>query len=344
MQKKLFIVVLLLIATYLLINGIRFTQNTFFKNTKFNIERPASIYIDQTKDFDDLLRQLIYNANIEDIELFKMLAESKNYPKNLRTGHYVIETDDTAKDLLKKLTQGLQNPVKVTFNNIRLKEDLAEVISEQMMFEKDSLTNLLTDSIFCTNLGFTKESIISIFIPNTYEFYWDTSPKRFMERMNREYDKFWTSERMEKASNLNLTRQEVATLASIVEEECTYPDEYPIVAGLYLNRLRRGQPLQADPTLKFVVGDFSLRRILNSHMNVDSKYNTYKYAGLPPGPIRMPSIKGIEAVLNPSMHNYYFMCAKDDFSGRHNFATTLSQHNINAAKYHAALNQRKIFN
>jgi UPF0755 protein len=181
-----------------------------------------------------------------------------------------------------------------------------------------------------------------MFIPNTYEVYWNTPAEKLIERMKREYDVFWNNDRRRKAENIRLTPIEVSILASIVEEETAAPDEYPIVAGLYLNRLYKGMMLQADPTVKFAVGDFSLRRILNRHLEVDSPYNTYMYAGLPPGPIRIPSPKSIDAVLNHTVHNYLYMCAKEDFSGRHNFAVTLKEHNKNAEKYRAELNRRGI--
>lgn len=182
-----------------------------------------------------------------------------------------------------------------------------------------------------------------MFIPNTYEVYWDISIDGLLKRMKKEYDKFWNDSRKDKAAVIGLTPVEVSILASIVEEECTYTDEYPTVAGLYLNRIKRKQLLQADPTVKFAVGDFGLRRILNVHLETDSPYNTYKYEGLPPGPIRIPSIKGIDSVLNYAKHDYLYMCAKEDFSGRHNFAKTLAEHNKNAANYRNALNHSGIY-
>src|SRR5690554_6850026 len=182
-----------------------------------------------------------------------------------------------------------------------------------------------------------------MFIPNTYQVYWDTSVKGLTDRMKKEYDAFWNSKRKKRAEEIGLTPLEVSTLASIVEEEATYADEYPIVAGLYLNRIKRGMRLEADPTVKYAVGDPTLRRILFKHLEVESPYNTYKNDGLPPGPIRIPSIKGIDAVLNPTEHNYLFMCAKDDLSGRHNFAVTHAEHARNARAYQRALNERGIY-
>lgn len=231
---------------------------------------------------------------------------------------------------------------RLTFNNIRFKEDLAERLDEQLMIDKDELLQLLDDSAYCDSLGFTPQTIVALFIPNTYEVYWNIPADKLIQRMKKEYDVFWTSERLAKAKAVKLTPVEVATLASIVEEESASTSEYPVIAGLYLNRLRAGMPLQADPTVKFAVGDFSLKRILFEHLEADSPYNTYKHAGLPPGPLRVPSIKGMDAVLNYMQHNYLYMCAKEDFSGRHNFAVTLAEHSRNANRYRAELNRRKI--
>ena len=211
------------------------------------------------------------------------------------------------------------------------------------MFGKENLLCLLNDSVYCDSLGFTPETINALFIPNTYEIYWNISADKFIRRMKREYDAFWTPERLKKAEEIGLTPVEASILASIVEEETAASDEYPIVAGLYINRLHAGIPLQADPTVKFAVGDFSLQRILFEHLEIDSPYNTYINTGLPPGPIRIPSKKGIDSVLNYTKHNYIYMCAKEDFSGTHNFASNYADHMANARKYWKALNERKIF-
>ena len=215
-------------------------------------------------------------------------------------------------------------------------------MDDQLMLDKEELLSLLNDSAYCDSLGFTLETVMAMFIPNTYEVYWNIPAEKLMQRMKREYKSFWTDARLEKAKAINLTPVEVSVLASIVEEETAATDEYPIVAGLYLNRLHRGIPLQADPTVKFAVGDFTLQRILFEHLEIDSPYNTYKYPGLPPGPLRIPTIKGMDSVLNYMKHNYLYMCAKEDFSGRHNFAATLTEHNRNANRYRAELNRRKI--
>ena len=312
-------------------------------STSFNIDKPVYIYIDQNKNYESILTQLDTTAHIQDIENFKQLAKYTKYPDNIKTGRYKITADTEIKTLIKDLQAGHQTPTKLKFNNIRLKADLAERLSNQLMLSQDDILRALNDSAICSKYNFDTNTIITMFIPNTYEVYWDTSIEKLFDRMNSEYINFWNEERKQKAKNLGLTPIQVSTLASIVEEECFFTDEYPVVAGLYLNRLNRGQLLQADPTVKFAVGDFSLQRILFKHLEVDSPYNTYIYQGLPPGPIRIPSIKGIDAVLNPSQHDYLYMCAKEDFSGRHRFARTHAEHERNANLYRNALNKRKIY-
>ncbi len=311
-------------------------------SVNFKPNRNVYIYIDERRDFADLCRQLETIAKCVHINSFKTLAKMAGYPQSIRTGRYEVQPGMSNFSLLKDLRRGHQAAVQLTFNNIRLKEDLAKRLSEQLMFGENDLLSMLNDSAYCDSLGFTPTTIEALFIPNTYEIYWNISVNRFLRRMKREYDAFWTSERIEKAKEIGLSPIEVAILASIVEEETASVDEYPVVAGLYINRLRAGIPLQADPTIKYAVGDFSLRRILHEHLKVESPYNTYKYAGLPPGPLRVPSIRGLNSVLNYMRHNYLYMCAKEDFSGRHNFAVTLAQHNHNAYLYRAELNRRGI--
>ncbi|MEP1953792.1 MAG: endolytic transglycosylase MltG, partial [Algoriphagus sp.] len=203
---------------------------------------------------------------------------------------------------------------------------------------------LVQDSVYIRKFDFDEETIMSMFVPNTYELWWDSSAEALFDRMYREYTSFWTDERKQKASAIGLNQKEVSTLASIVQAESQQKaDERPIIAGLYLNRLRIGMPLQADPTLVFASGDFELKRVLNVHKEIDSPYNTYKNIGLPPGPINLPDIKSLDAVLNPDNNDYLYMCAKADFSGYHAFASSLSEHNANARRLHAALNKAKIF-
>lgn len=327
----------------LILAGLAFGYFYYIANTGFKIDKPVSIYIDEKKDYDDILRQIKDSAKVANFSNFQTISSLKKYPLGIKTGRYIISPDENILEVIDKMSRGLQTPVKVTFNNMRLKEDLAKRISEQLMFDNVDFLATLNDSAICESFGFNTHTIVAMFIPNTYEFYWDVTVDSYLKRMKKEYDRFWTKDRLAKAEEIGLSPLQVSTLASIVEEECTYTDEYPIVAGLYMNRLKINMLLQADPTLKYAVGDFSLQRVLDVHKAVDSPYNTYKYLGLPPSPIRIPSIKGLDAVLNYANHNYLFMCAKEDFSGRHNFTHSLAEHNRNAARYHQALNKRKIY-
>ena len=338
MKRKIFIVLAVFIAIG--IGGFFYVQSII--STKFDITKSAYIYIDDTKNYDDILIQLDTTAHVNNIDKFKQLASFMDYPTSIKSGRYEITPEMNILEAIKLLKSGHQIPVKLRFNNIRLKSDLAKRISEQLMISEEQLLKALDDSAICSELGFTTETIDCMFIPNTYEIYWDISIDSFLKRMDTEYNKFWNDDRKKKAEALNLTPIQISILASIVEEECYFTDEYPMVAGLYLNRLQKGQLLQADPTVKFAVGDFSLKRILFKHLEVDSPYNTYKNIGLPPGPIRIPSIKGIDAVLNPATHEYLYMCAKEDFSGRHNFAKTHAEHERNANRYRTALNRNNI--
>jgi UPF0755 protein len=308
----------------------------------FKNEKTVYVYIDRNVDYDDLCRQLTDSANCTRMDNFRFLANRLKYPENIKTGRYAVEPGMSHLALLNRLRRGQQTAMRITFNNIRLIDDLAERLDEQLMISKDEILHYLRDPGFCRSIGFTTKTIGALFIPNTYEMYWNISAENLLQRMKREYDAFWTAQRKQKADAIGLTPIEVTILASIVEEESAATEEYPVIAGLYLNRLWRGMELQADPTVKYAVGDFSIRRVLDRHKEVDSPYNTYMYAGLPPGPIRIPSIKGLDAVLNYMHHRYIYMCAKEDFSGRHNFAVTLAEHNRNAARYHAELNRRHI--
>ena len=219
---------------------------------------------------------------------------------------------------------------------------LAAILGKKLMVDSAAIAQVLTDSIYCNKLGYDVYPIPAMFVPNTYEVYWNISVDKLMERMKTEHDAFWNKSRRQKADALGLTPEEVCTVASIIDEETANTEEKPMIAGMYLNRLKEGMPLQADPTVKFAIGDFSLRRIYKNMLTTNSPYNTYKNEGLPPGPIKIASVKGIDAVLNRVPHDYLYMCAKEDFSGTHNFARTYSEHLANAARYAKALNERGI--
>lgn len=310
--------------------------------SNFSIKETTYVYVDSQKNFNDLCNQLKDSASCKSLASFKQLAYLIGYPDKMKTGRYAIEPGTGNLRLLKNLIGGLQSPIRITFNNIRLRTDLAQRLDDQLMVTKDELLTRFADSAYCAELGFTTETIQCMVIPNTYELYWDITPDNFMKRMQKEYKAFWTADRLAKAAKIGITPVQVSVLASIVEEETAKADEMGMVAGLYLNRLQINMPLQADPTVKYAVGDVTLKRIMFEHLQVESPYNTYKHTGLPPGPIRVPSIKGINAVLNHDQHNYIYMCAKEDFSGRHNFASTLAEHAKNANRYRAELNRRQI--
>jgi UPF0755 protein len=245
-------------------------------------------------------------------------------------------------DMLRMLIAGRQEPIKLTFNNIRTREQLAEKISSQIEASESDLRRILADEMFLSSLGYNKENVMSIFIPNTYEFYWNTSAEQFIQRMSREFTKFWSTEKKEKSAAIGLSPIEIIILASLVDEETDKADEEPRIAGVYINRLNKHILLQADPTVRYALGDFTISRILKKHLEIESPYNTYIHAGLPPGPISIPSIAAINAVLNYEKHSYLYFCASDDFSGYHHFSKTIEQHMQYARQYQNALNRHRI--
>lgn len=255
-------------------------------------------------------------------------------------GSYLVKKGMSAIDVSRKLHAGAQDPIKLTFNNIRTLDQLASRIDARLEFTAGEFLTAC-DSILSAQ-GLTKQEYPAAFIPDTYEFYWNASPVSVVNTLYSYHNRFWNDERKAKAKKFGLTPEEVVTIASIVEEETVKADERPKVARLYLNRLKRGMKLQADPTVKFAIGDFTIRRITSAHLNVNSPYNTYKYDGMPPGPIRIPDARTIDGVLSAPEHSFLYMCAKDDFSGYHNFAVTHEEHIANARSYHKALNMRGI--
>lgn len=257
-------------------------------------------------------------------------------------GAYRVEKGMSPFELWRQLSSGTQSPVKFTFNNLRTVADFAESASRQLCMDKNDMLRLLTDSASCASFGFTPQTVPAMLIPDTYEVYWSVKPEKLLGKMHDNYIRFWNDERKTKAKKLGLTPEEVVTLASIVEEETAYSPEKGKVARLYLNRLSKGMKLQSDPTVKFAIGDFSLKRILHKHLEANSPYNTYAVQGLPPGPIRMPEKSTVNAVLNAPPHDYIYMCAKADFSGSHEFTASYAEHLRYARLYQAALNRRGI--
>ncbi|MDP4271017.1 MAG: endolytic transglycosylase MltG [Bacteroidota bacterium] len=307
-----------------------------FSSEKFSVNiRPNTQYT-------EVESQLKAHASTPSMTFFSLLNGIFNYKEHVKVGHYEAKKGISVWTLFNNMRKGRQTPVRLTFNNIRTKEQLAGRFAQQLMVDSITIINEFNNPDTCAKYGFNIETIPAMFIPDTYEMYWDISLSKFMKRMKSEYDDFWTSKRKAEAKEVGLTPVEISTLASIVEEESNNKEERPAIAGLYLNRYRIGMPLQADPTVKFAVNDFSLKRILFEHLKVNSPYNTYKNIGLPPGPIRVPSKLGIDAVLHYQKHEYLYMCAKSDFSGRHAFARTMEEHHKNAQLYRDELNKRKI--
>lgn len=292
--------------------------------------------------FETITDQLAETGALKSILTFTLTAKAYGY-KNIKPGRYEINPGISNLRLVHKLKTGRQSALKLTFNNIRTKEQLAGRLSRQIMADSASILQHLNDSAFLIKYELNPNTSVALFIPDTYEVFWDMDAEELFERMKKEYDRFWNDERKEKAAQIPMTAVEVSTLASIVEEETNSKSERPMVAGLYINRLKTEMPLQADPTVKFAYGDFGLRRITGTHLRIQSPYNTYKNKGLPPGPIRLATASGIDAVLNYSKHNYIFMCAKETLNGEHNFAATYAEHQVNAKKYQKALDDRKIF-
>lgn len=303
----------------------------------------VSVFIPTGATFDEVKNILYEDGLIIHRNNFEWWAKKKKYHQNIKPGKYLILTGMSNNVLVNHLRSGQQQPVNLIFNNMRNIEQLSQRVAEQIELDSTAIMSLLSDSTYIAELGFDKHSISSLFIPNTYEIFWNVSAENFIKRMLREYNNFWNNDREAKAAALKLSKIEVVTLASILDKETHKNEEKPIIAGVYLNRLKRNWLLQADPTLIFALGDFSIKRVLNVHKEIDSPYNTYKYQGLPPGPICIPSISSIDAVLNYTEHDYLYLCAKDDLSGYHVFARNIREHNRNAEKYRRALDKLRIW-
>ncbi len=324
-----------LIATGIVVFIFKFNANA--------VAAPGVILVPTGATYGQLLDSLGRDGeHLRDMAAFRSAAKITDLETSVRPGRYLLKEGMSYRSVVHMFRRGLQTPVRLTFNNIRTIDRLAGALSRQV--EPDSLTLLaaFTDPRFTENYGFEPDTFLAMFIPNTYEVYWNTPVEALCDRMQKEYAKFWNGERSEKAARVGLSPLEVSVLASIVYEETKKGDEMPRVAGVYINRLRIGMALQADPTLKFAAGDFSLRRVLALHKQIDSPYNTYMYPGLPPGPICMPSIRAIDAVLDYERHNYLYFCAAPDFSGYHRFAANLAGHERNRQAYIRFLNENGI--
>lgn len=302
----------------------------------------AYIYIDDDDSIDSVFIKLDSVTAGFGRDIVRILARHTGYEDKIHTGRYAIDPGMSAFSLFRHLHSGQQSPVKLTIPSVRTKQRLAEELSKKLMLSEKEILNALNDSNICAKYEHDTCTVISMFIPNTYEVYWNIALNNFLDKMKEESDRFWKGARMQKAEALHLSPVEIITIASIVDEETANNAEKPKIAGMYYNRLNRDMPLQACPTIKFALQQFELKRIYEKLLSVDSPYNTYKNKGLPPGPIRIPSVAGIDAVLNLEHHDYLYICAKEDFSGTHNFARTYEEHMQNSAKYSKALNERGI--
>ena len=342
MKKKSRILLFVLLALAVIGAGAAYLfYKTFYQPNVAAVEKPQDIRIYRNFDSAQMLEAVLQSGMIDNEKTFLRAAKAMKLQEHFRPGLYRFKKGMGNKALVRSLQKGWQQPVRLSIPGyFRSLERFADFLDEQLEASREAFAATLADSSLAARYGFSPESFIGMFIPNTYEVWWTVTPEDLVERMHQEYEKFWTAERDAKALAIGLTRQEVSTLASIVIEESKYEPELPRIAGVYMNRLQKDMLLQADPTVLYAVGDPSIKRVLNRHLETDSPYNTYKYAGLPPGPITMPPVAAIDAVLNYERHDYLYFCAKDSFDGQHAFAKTLSAHNENARRYQQALSRQ----
>ncbi len=341
--KKTLIALAVVLALSLGAASFFFYQKAFRSNTLSEalLDDPF-VYIRNADTFDDVVSQLKARGLLRDIESFRWLAEFLEYDKQVRPGRYRLSKGMSNKDLILLLRSGKQEPLRITYKSIRTLEEFCGKTGALLEADSASLMEVFGSSEFLEKYGLNRRNALSLILPDTYEFYWNTGAETFVEKIGGYYLEFWNEERKALAVALGLSRAEVAVLTSIVQQESSKPDEWPVIAGVYLNRYRKGMKLQADPTVVFANNDFSIRRVRARHLSIDSPYNTYKYAGLPPGPIYLPSKACMDAVLRADSHSYFYFCARPDGSGYHDFAKTFEEHLRNARQYQKRLNERGI--
>lgn len=317
-------------------------------NSGFKLQNTTYLYVDADDNVDSISQKIESQTAPESMRVFHLFAGLLNLKDRIRTGRYEVSPQHTMLNLIRDIRNHHEKPIMLVVPSTRTMDAMAGKLANQLMLDSASIEQYLKDEGNIKALGYTKETLPGLFIPNTYEVYWDVSIPKLMERMQKENAAFWNEERMDKLQEVSqyageeMTKEKVITLASIVDSETADDGEKPTIAALYMNRMRKPMALQSDPTVIFAVGDFSIRRVLHEHLKVESPYNTYRNLGLPPGPIRVPSIAGIDAVLNHDKNDYIYMCAKEDFSGTHNYAVSYGEHLRNAARYTKALNERGI--
>jgi len=338
-------IILLIILVLMVAGGAKFAsiyRNVFSPNLRTPDQKPYYLLIPTGADWQEVTDSISRHKLARNPRSLNWVAQKKKYPGRVRPGRYKVTDGMSNGAFVNMLRSGSQDPVDVVINIARTPEDLAQRLSEQIEPTADEIMERMKDDNYIAEFGFTQQTILGMFLPNTYEFWWNTTPDNFFKRMHREYEKFWTHDRISKARKTGLDQNEVITLASILINETNKEDEYRRMAGVYVNRLNNGIRLQADPTVKFALGDFERQRILKKDTQIDSPHNTYLHDGLPPGPIALPTIGAIDAVLDYEQHEFLYFCAREDFSGYHNFARTLDQHNKYARSYQKALNRRNI--
>jgi UPF0755 protein len=330
----------LIIGLLLVFAAYKFAADLLLNNVKDANKKASYVYIKSNQSFDRLMFNLKKDEILKNPESFERVAKLLNISDKIKPGRYKIEYGLSNLDIIKILKSGSQEPLNLVVKYAKRKENLALALSKQLELDSASLLNIINDSNTLKKAKMDENNIISLFVPNTYNIYWNITGQKLIERMIKEYNTFWNVNRTTKSILMKLSLQQVATLASIVMSETNKIDEMPIVARVYLNRLEKGMALQADPTVLFALNDSTIKRVLSIHLAFNSPYNTYLNSGLPPGPICMASPEAIDAVLNAPLHNYLYFCAKDDLSGYHNFAETFAQHQLNARKYQQELNRR----
>lgn len=340
--KKYIIALLGLLILLLMVFGIDAILKVYRANIDLKGKKEAFLLIRTGWEFPQVVAELRRQGWIQNEASFQWTAEKVNYPEKVKPGRYQLTEGMNNFKLVRLLASGRQTPVKLTFNKFRTIETFVSAVCKKIEADSNELKQYLTDDVYLRPYGLNAKNALSLFIPNTYEFYWNTSAASFIKKMEEAHKKFWTAERREAAKRLGLDATQVMVLASIVEEESENKQERPIIAGVYLNRLKLPMPLQADPTVRFAWQDFTIKRVTGKHIAIQSEFNTYKREGLPPGPICIPSISSIEAVLYPSTHRYLYFCASDKLNGTHNFAETYAMHQLNARKYQAELDRRGI--
>lgn len=337
-KKLLWVGLLLLVAA-----GVQIYFDVFYPNVSLKYHQQARYYVKvgSNRNYQQVMNTLKADYVLNNPDAFERLAQLLKLPEKIKPGRYELKQDMTNFDLVKMLIKGRQEPLNFVFKYAERTENLAGQIALNLEPDSLQMLSLFKDTQLVRKYGFDTNTILCMFVPNTYNLYWNTSAMAFMDRMQKEYKTFWTGDRLLRATHLHLSPIEVAILASIVQKESNKADEMPVIAGVYLNRLNKGMPLQADPTVIYAWNDKTIRRVTNVHTAIESPYNTYRKTGLPPGPICSPSIQAIEAVLNYQGHDYLYFCAREDFSGYHSFAESLEQHQQNARRYQRALGQLK---